>query len=50
MKQEDFAQFSTSLRGPVIDRGNPGYDEARSLYNGMIDKHPLLHRAMRGLW
>ena len=42
MKQEDFAQFSTSLRGPVIDRGNPGYDEARSLYNGMIDKHPLL--------
>ena len=31
-----------SLHGRVIDRDDPGYDEARALYNGMIDKRPLL--------
>ena len=28
------------LRGEVIDSEHPGYDEARSLYNAMIDKQP----------
>lgn len=28
------------LRGPVIAREDPGYDEARALFNGMIDKRP----------
>jgi len=28
------------LRGEVIDSEHPVYDEARSLYNAMIDKHP----------
>ncbi|MCC7123881.1 MAG: FAD-binding oxidoreductase [Acidobacteria bacterium] len=32
--------FRQSLRGPVIRPGDPGYDEARQLYNGMIDKRP----------
>ena len=31
-----------SLHGRVIDRDDPGYDEVRALYNGMIDKRPLL--------
>jgi hypothetical protein len=31
-----------SLRGPVIGRSDPGYDDARKLYNGMIDKRPLM--------
>src|SRR5918997_2261772 len=31
-----------SLRGGLIQTGDPGYDEARSLYNGMIDKRPAL--------
>lgn len=30
-----------ALRGTLIDRSDPGYDAARALYNGMIDKRPL---------
>ena len=30
------------LRGAVVTRADAGYDEARALYNGMIDKRPLL--------
>ncbi len=35
-------KFGQSLRGTLIDRDHPDYDEARKLYNGMIDKRPLL--------
>ena len=31
-----------SLRGELIDPGQPGYDDARRLYNAMIDKRPAL--------
>ena len=31
-----------SLRGPVIGRNHPEYEDARKLYNAMIDKRPLL--------
>jgi FAD/FMN-containing dehydrogenase len=34
--------FDAELRGEVIRRGGPGYDAARKLYNGMIDKRPAL--------
>ena len=34
--------FVATMRGPVIGRTNPDYDDVRSLYNGMIDKHPQL--------
>ena len=34
------AAFKASLRGELIQPGDAGYDEARKLYNGMIDKHP----------
>jgi hypothetical protein len=30
------------LRGEIIQPGDEGYDEARKVYNGMIDKHPAL--------
>jgi FAD/FMN-containing dehydrogenase len=30
------------VRGGVVLRGDPGYDETRLLYNGMIDKRPAL--------
>ncbi len=42
MNQDAVTQFSASIRGQVIGRDHPEYDEARSLYNGMIDKRPLL--------
>ena len=42
MNPEAIAKFSEGLRGPAIGREHPEYDEARKLYNGMIDKQPLL--------
>ncbi len=30
------------LRGQVIARGSDGYDAARAVYNGMIDRHPAI--------
>src|SRR5215813_7522769 len=35
-------EFKKSLRGELILRNDPRYEEARKLYNGMIDKRPLL--------
>ncbi|MBV9714278.1 MAG: FAD-binding oxidoreductase [Solirubrobacterales bacterium] len=34
------AQLRGRLRGSYIDQGAPDYDEARTLYNAMIDKRP----------
>ena len=42
MRDEDINQFRQTLRGQLIGRDDPGYDDARQLYNGMIDKRPLL--------
>jgi hypothetical protein len=42
MKDEAKAKFAESLRGPVIGPGHPDYEEARKLYNAMIDKRPRL--------
>lgn len=36
------AEFRTALRGELIQPGDPGYDEARKVYNGMIDKRPRM--------
>jgi FAD/FMN-containing dehydrogenase len=33
--------FGQALRGDLITPGDPRYDEARALYNAMIDKHPM---------
>jgi FAD/FMN-containing dehydrogenase len=35
------ADLKVALRGLLIDATDPTYDEARALYNGMIDKRPL---------
>jgi FAD/FMN-containing dehydrogenase len=37
----ELADLKVKLRGTLIDRGDATYEEARALYNGMIDKHPL---------
>jgi FAD/FMN-containing dehydrogenase len=34
--------FRASLRGPLFSVGQEGYDGARRVWNGMIDKHPAL--------
>jgi FAD/FMN-containing dehydrogenase len=34
--------LKSALRGELIDPTHPGYEQARALYNAMIDKHPAL--------
>jgi FAD/FMN-containing dehydrogenase len=34
--------LAATMRGNLIQRGDPSYDEARKIYNAMIDKHPAL--------
>ena len=42
MDDEAVAEFGQSLRGALIGRSHTEYEEARKLYNAMIDKRPLL--------
>jgi FAD/FMN-containing dehydrogenase len=34
--------FRRRLSGALVCRGDPGYDAARAVWNGMIDRHPAL--------
>ena len=38
--QQAIAEFRGQFRGIVIEPGDGGYDEARKVYNGMIDRKP----------
>ena len=42
LHSKDVTTLKERFRGTVIERGDAMYDEARALYNGMIDKHPRL--------
>ena len=42
MNDQAVAKFAQHLRGPVIGRNHPEYEEASKLYNAMIDKRPLV--------
>jgi hypothetical protein len=33
-------EFRAAFRGELIEPGDAGYDDARAVYNGMIDRHP----------
>jgi FAD/FMN-containing dehydrogenase len=35
-----YEELGAALRGDLIAPGDTGYDEARAVYNAMIDKHP----------
>src|SRR5919205_1344813 len=39
---EALAGLRETVRGPVLTPDDPGYDEARSLWNGLIDRRPAL--------
>jgi FAD/FMN-containing dehydrogenase len=40
--QEAVAAFRAAIRGRTLGPGEPGYDEARRVWNGMIDRRPGL--------
>ena len=42
MPTVDVGQLRARMRGEVIQPGDAGYDSARKVYNGMIDKRPAL--------
>ena len=35
-----YEELAAALRGDLIRPGDPGYDQARAVYNAMIDKRP----------
>src|SRR6516165_2797081 len=35
-------EFGANLRGPLLRPGDDGYDQARKVWNGMIDRRPAL--------
>src|SRR6476659_10196376 len=37
---EKIKALRAALRGPVLLPNDPGYDEARTVWNGMIDRRP----------
>ena len=42
MENAVLSTFGQGFRGAVIGRDDPGYEDARKVYNGMIDKRPLV--------
>jgi hypothetical protein len=42
LKDTVVESFKTSLRGTLLHPGEAGYDEARTLHNGTIDRRPAL--------
>lgn len=42
LTEANIAAFKASLRGELIAPGDPDYDEARKVYNAMIDRKPRL--------
>jgi hypothetical protein len=42
LNETKIQDFKARLRGELLQRSDPEYEEARQLYNGMIDKQPLL--------
>lgn len=42
VEEINIQQLKASMRGAVIQPGESGYDEARKVYNAMIDKRPRL--------
>jgi FAD/FMN-containing dehydrogenase len=42
MKGDEMTHQIAGFRGPVIARGDEGYDQARALWNGAIDRRPAV--------
>src|SRR5439155_9599667 len=42
ISRELFDEFKNSLRGKLVSPKDAGYDDARKVHNGMIDKRPAM--------
>lgn len=42
LERNIIGDFRTRVRGPLLLSGDPGYDEARAIWNAMIDRRPAL--------
>jgi len=42
LKDSLIQEFKAHLQGALLQPGDTGYDEARKIWNGMIDKRPAL--------
>ena len=42
LDEETLAAFAAVLRGPLLRPGEEGYDDARTIWNGLIDRRPAL--------
>jgi FAD/FMN-containing dehydrogenase len=40
--QQMAAALRAALRGEALDRGHPAYNQARRVWNGLIDRHPAV--------
>jgi FAD/FMN-containing dehydrogenase len=42
LSQSDIGDFKRQISGALLKPGDDGYDEARKIWNGSIDRHPAL--------
>ncbi len=49
INMDAFERLTTSLRDPILKPGDNGYDQARSIWNAMIDRKPALIVRCRGV-
>ena len=42
LDEEALASFAVGLRGPLLRPGDEGYEDARTIWNGLIDRRPAL--------
>ena len=42
LPEHALAAFAPSISGGVLQPGDPDYDQARQVWNGMVDRHPAL--------
>ena len=42
LEEATVQNFAANLRGPLLRPSDGGYDQARKVWNGMIDRHPAL--------
>jgi hypothetical protein len=49
LKESVFQNLKARLRGALLRPGEAGYDEARKIWNGMIDRRPALIACCHGV-